>query len=100
MESLRVMSRREGTVSQQDVQLFYDEFLKSVKRFGRVFETALLPIYSFKSKKPFTDLDLAPRVLKKGKLSIMPPRTEGRKAVSEIFSRFEAQRLSEKSRKD
>jgi heterodisulfide reductase subunit C len=100
MESLRVMSRREGTVSQQDIQLFYDEFLKSVKRFGRVFETGLLPIYSFKAKKPFTDLDLAPRVLKKGKLSLMPPRIEGRKAVGEIFSRFEARRLREKPQKD
>jgi heterodisulfide reductase subunit C2 len=100
MESLRVMSRREGTVSQQDIQLFYDEFLKSIKRFGRVFETALLPIYSFKARKPFTDLDLAPRVLKKGKLSFMPPRTEGRKAVSEIFSRFEARRLCERPQKD
>jgi heterodisulfide reductase subunit C2 len=100
MESLRVMSRQEGTASQQDIQLFYDEFLKSVRRFGRVFETGLLPMYSFKSKKPFTDLDLAPRVLMKGKLTLMPPRTEGRKAVSDIFSRFEARRLCEKPRKD
>ena len=69
METLRIMSRRQGTVSEADIDLFYQEFLHSVKAFGRVFETGLLPIYSFKSKKPFTDLDLAPQVLRKGKLT-------------------------------
>ncbi|NLJ27175.1 MAG: heterodisulfide reductase subunit C [Deltaproteobacteria bacterium] len=92
MESLRIMSRKEGTVSLSDIRLFYDEFLKSVKTFGRVFETGLLPIFNLKSMKLFTDMDLAPRVLKKGKLAMWPHKIKGRRHVADIFDRLEAYR--------
>ncbi len=92
MESLRIMSRREDSVSQKDIQLFYDEFLKSVRTFGRVFETGLLPMFNIKSRKFFTDMDLVPRVLKKGKLAVLPPMTRARKDVAGIFQRFEESR--------
>ena len=90
MECLRVMSRQEGKVSQRDIRLFFDEFLNSVKRLGRVFETGLLPVFSLKTMRPFTDLDLAPRVLKKGKLALYPHKVKGSKEVAGIFHRFEA----------
>jgi heterodisulfide reductase subunit C len=90
MESLRIMSREEKMVSLKDVQLFYDEFLRSVKTFGRVFETGLLPIFNLKAKRPFGDMDLAPLVLKKGKLHLLPHRIKGRKEVADIFDRLEA----------
>jgi heterodisulfide reductase subunit C len=95
METLRVMSRREGKVSERDVRIFYDEFLRSVKAFGRVFETGLLPVYGLLSRKPFTDMDLAPEVLRKGKLTFFPHRIGKRKEVAGIFKRFE-----ERCRKD
>jgi heterodisulfide reductase subunit C2 len=99
METLRIMSRREGKVSEGKIQMFYDEFLRSVKTFGRVFETGLLPAYSFKSAKPLTDMDLAPKVLMKGKLAFLPPRMKGRKEVAAIFHRYNAG-LEESERKD
>jgi heterodisulfide reductase subunit C len=97
MESLRVMSRQEGMVSQHDIQTFYDEFLRSVRAFGRIFETGLLPVYSFRVMKPFTDLDLAPRVLKKGKLAFLPHRIKGRQEVAEIFRRVERREAADKA---
>jgi heterodisulfide reductase subunit C len=100
METLRIMSRREGTVSEADIDLFYREFLQSVRAFGRVFETGLLPIYSLKSKKPFTDLDLAPQVLRKGKLAFLPHRIKGRKEVARIFERLEAYRQTCEAHQD
>ncbi len=90
MESLRIMSREEKMVSLKDIQLFYDEFLRSVKTFGRVFETGLLPVFNMKAKRPFGDMDLAPLVLKKGKLHLLPSRIKGRKEVAGIFDRLEA----------
>ena len=51
METLRIMSRQEGTVSEPDIRTFYDEFLKSVKTFGRVFETGLLPVYNLRNTR-------------------------------------------------
>lgn len=92
METLRVMSREEGRVCEGDIALFYREFLQSVRAFGRVFETGLLPVYGLKSKKPLTDLDLAPQVLKKGKLALFPHRIKGRREVARIFERFETLR--------
>lgn len=89
METLRVMSRLEEKVSERDVRVFYDEFLRSVRTFGRVFETGLLPVYSLLSRKPFTDMDLAPQVLKKGKLTFFPHRIHKRNEVAGIFKRFE-----------
>jgi heterodisulfide reductase subunit C len=86
------MSRSEGKVAERDVQIFYDEFLRSVKTFGRVFETGLLPVYSLLSKKLFTDLDLAPLVLKKNKLTFFPHRIDQRGEVTGIFQRFEEHR--------
>ncbi|MCK8603612.1 4Fe-4S dicluster domain-containing protein [Desulfoferrobacter suflitae] len=93
METLRIMSRQENMVAERDIELFYHEFLESIKAFGRVFETGLLPMFSLKAGKPFTDMDLAPRVLKKGKLAFLPQRIKGRKQVAAIFHRFEAHQL-------
>ena len=92
METLRVMSVDNDMVSIRNVRLFYDEFLNSVKIFGRVFETGLLATYSIKARKPFTDMDLAPKVLKKRKLAVKPHMNRGRKAVADIFERFEKYR--------
>jgi len=99
MEVLRTLSRREGKVSDQDVRTFYDEFLRSVKTFGRVFETGLLPTFGLLARKPFTDLDLAPKVLKKGKLSLLPHRIGKRGEVAGIFERFEERRQREADRR-
>lgn len=95
MEALRILSREEETVSEDDIRIFYDEFLRSVKAFGRVFETGLLPAYNLRAKKPFADLDLAPLVLGKGKLAFLPHRIKGRGDVSGIFRRFEALRKND-----
>ena len=92
MEALRVMSREAGLVSEGDVRMFYDEFLRSVRAFGRVFETGLLPFYALLSRKPFTDMDLAPGVIRKGKLTLLPHRIKKRGEVAGIFERVEEYR--------
>lgn len=92
METLRVMSVDNDTVSIRKVRLFYDEFLNSIKIFGRVFETGLLATYNIKAAKPLTDVDLAPKVLQKRKLTLKPHIGPGRKAVADIFKRFEKYR--------
>lgn len=95
MKVLRAMSVEEGFQQDKDIRSFYEEFLKSVKVFGRVFETGLLGQYNLRMFKPFTDVDLAPPVLKKGKLALWPHRIRGRKEVAEIFQRFEEFRKGE-----
>lgn len=92
MEALRIMSVAEGVASKKNILLFYDEFLELVRRYGRVFETGLVARYNIKALKPFTDADLGPQVLMKGKLALKPHKIKGLKAIEEIFKRFESHR--------
>lgn len=92
MEALRVMSLEEGVVSLKEVEIFYKEFLRSVKTFGRAFETGLLPMVNLRIGRPTNDMELASKVLKGGKLQILPSIIKGRREVSAIFERFESWR--------
>ncbi|MCX7822646.1 MAG: 4Fe-4S dicluster domain-containing protein [Syntrophobacterales bacterium] len=92
METLRVMSLEEGTVSLKDVELFYKEFLRSLKNFGRVFEAGLLPLVNLRIGRPFNDMELAPLVFKGRKIHLFPSFIKGRKEISAIFDRFESWR--------
>lgn len=92
MDTLRIMARREGTVSEEGVRRFYDTFLDSVKRHGRLYEVGLLMRYNLLSGRPFADADLGPKVLGKGKLHFLPENIKGVEAIKGIFDRFAKKR--------
>jgi len=96
MAVLRDMSIEEGLVAKKNIQGFYADFLKSVKRFGRVFEPGLLIQYNLKAARPFNDAELGPGMLKRGKLPFFPYRSRDIKQVSGIFERFEAYKKEQK----
>ncbi len=88
MDVLRHIARREGYVAEKNVKIFWDSFLASVERHGRVFEMGLLAAYVAKTGRVWTDLDLGPKILPKGKLSFKPHGIQGKDKVAEIFKRF------------
>lgn len=88
MDVLRHMARREGYGGVGTVKTFWDSFLGSVKKNGRVFEVGLLANYITHTGKFWTDIGLGPKVLPKGKIHFKPPEMQGKKEVSEIFMRF------------
>ncbi|WP_243360178.1 4Fe-4S dicluster domain-containing protein [Fundidesulfovibrio terrae] len=90
MDVLRHMSRRQGFAARRPVKVFWDTFLESVRRHGRVFEAGLLASYVTKTGRVWTDMDLAPRILPKGKLKLKPHPIQGREEMEKIFKRFEA----------
>ena len=96
MAALRDMSMEQGMVSKKHIRMFYDDFLKSVRRFGRVFEPGLLLQYNFKAFKLFNDAELGPGMLKRGKLPFIPYRSKDVEHVSGIFERFEAWKNEQK----
>ncbi|MDD5244929.1 MAG: 4Fe-4S dicluster domain-containing protein, partial [Syntrophorhabdaceae bacterium] len=49
MDTLRIIARREDRVSEKDIKMFYDAFLDSVKRFGRIYEVGTLLTYNLRS---------------------------------------------------
>ncbi len=89
MDVLRHMARRENRVAVPSVKSFVDAFLASVEKHGRVFEMGLLANYVTKTFRFWTDADLGPKVLPKGKLSFKPHQIQGRDEVAKIFQRFE-----------
>jgi len=91
IDALKMMS----TTAPDDlhrVKVFNELMLKSVKRFGRVHEFGLMAEYKIRTRDFFSDLLKFPKMLLKGKMKLAPPRTGGRKAVSELFSRISAAR--------
>ena len=92
MEALRQMSRRAGTAAEPSSRVFADAFLATLKRNGRMYELEFMMRYNLASGRPFTDADLAPVAISRGKLHIMPPKVAGRDAVARIVERFEKER--------
>jgi heterodisulfide reductase subunit C len=54
-----------------------------------VFEVGMLAAYKLRSGDLFSDVDKAPRMLAKGKLSLLPHRSRNVKQVRDIFRRAE-----------
>ena len=89
MDVLRHMARREGLAAVPQVKTFWDSFLDSVRAHGRVFELGLLINYVTKTGRFWTDMDLGPKILPKGKLAFKPHDIQGKEHVARIFERFE-----------
>ena len=88
MDTLRIIARREKKVSEKDIKLFYDSFLDSMKQHGRLFEMGTLLVYNLKSGHVFTDAELGPKVMAKGKLHFFPKNIKGKGELEKIFARF------------
>lgn len=88
MDVLRHIARREGSVSEKNVKIFWDSFLESVEKHGRVFELGLMTRYIAKTGRFWTDAELGPKILPKGKLGFKPHPIKGKEHVAAIFKRF------------
>ena len=88
MDACRHMARREGKRGVYGVRSFFDSFLTTVGMHGRSHEIGIMAMFMFRTARFWTDVDLAPKTLPKGKLPILPHRIEGRQEVAGIFRRF------------
>ena len=92
MDVLRIIARREGYVSEKDIKLFYDSFLASLQRHGRVFEMGILMGYNIKSLHLMADAELGPKILGKGKLHFFPTDIKGKDQIAKIYQKFQEKR--------
>ncbi|MBU1262167.1 4Fe-4S dicluster domain-containing protein [bacterium] len=84
MDILRQIAVKEKVSKEPNVTMFHQQFLNSVKRWGRVHELELIGLYKLKSKQIFTDMQLGQQMFRKGKLKILP-QVAGRKDIQQIF---------------
>jgi heterodisulfide reductase subunit C len=89
MDRLREESRARGLPHPQakDILAFHDAFLGSVERGGRLHEVGLIAAYKLKTRHLLQDVAVAPKLLARGKLSILPHTIAGQAAVARIFEK-------------
>ncbi|MHB1390466.1 MAG: 4Fe-4S dicluster domain-containing protein [Thermoleophilia bacterium] len=71
---------------QRGIGVFRREFLRNVRRHGRLHEPSLLAWINLKTYRPFNDLSLVP-VLGKKKLHVVPPRIRNLRSLRRMFRR-------------
>jgi len=89
MDALREIAYEEGRVpdEQRKVLKFHEAFLETVKHAGRMSEVPLTALYKTLSRDLLSDVTLAPAMLLRGKLPLIPPVISGRKEVGRIFKK-------------
>ncbi len=90
MDTLRMMAvQRKAAVPDKHGKEFNRSFLGSVRRHGRVFELGMLAAYKLRCLDLFSDVDKFPKMLAKGKISLLPKRSGATKEVRQVFKRAE-----------
>lgn len=90
MDALRMLAvERQASLPDQRGRQFNRSFLGSVRHHGRVYEAGMMAFYKIRSGDLFSDVGKVPEMLKKGKLSILPHRSESVGEVREVFRRAE-----------
>lgn len=88
LDVCRHMARREHKGGVHAVKTFVDSFMMTVGLNGRTHEVGLMALYMARTGRVWTDVELAPKLLPKGKMAILPHRIKGRKEVADIIRRF------------
>jgi heterodisulfide reductase subunit C len=88
MDVLRTESFRRKLVNRRakDIVAFHKSFIDTIRIFGRLWEVGLIANYKLRTHHFWQDVVVAPVMLKKGKLSLIP--LFHKKSVSRIFSRL------------
>lgn len=95
MDALRMMAiDRHVTVPDAHGRQFNRSFLGSVRRHGRVFEMGMMAVYKLRTFDVLSDVAKVPKMLAKGKLSLLPKRSGSAKEVREAFRRAEEEKRS------
>jgi len=91
MDALRQISHREGRVNPEAAGMahFYEAFLDVTRRFGRLSEVGLTALYKMKRfpNEVMNDVFLAPGLMSRGKLHLVPKGIKGASSVRKIIDR-------------
>jgi len=88
VDTCRNIAFREGRHREKEIKTFYESFLASVKKHGRLYEMGTLMRYNLISGHPFTDADLGPKVMAKGLIHLFPRNIKGKAEVARIYERY------------
>jgi heterodisulfide reductase subunit C len=90
MDAMRETALREGIeISEKDTVKFHKAFLNQIKKNGKTFELGLTLDYKLKTLDFFQDVDVAPEMFFKGKISLFPHKIKKGEEIKKIFDRTE-----------
>jgi hypothetical protein len=87
MDALREEARKTGKATEGNVSLFNRLFLQSVEAYGRPHEMSMMMKYNLGSGQLFKDAFIAPELLKRGKMGLLPEKIHDQGAVKRIFAK-------------
>ncbi len=95
MDGLREIFIKEGRrPTVPEISLFFDYFMKSILKRGRVFELEAVAKYNLANIDPFKDIDLFPVLLTRRKISFLPPpRVKTVSLLKKIYKETEEKAL-------
>jgi heterodisulfide reductase subunit C len=97
MDTLRQMALEEKVPEvEREIRIFHDLFLRSIRSNGRVFELGLIGLFKLRTGRFFDDISMGWRMLRKGKLSLLPHRIRARERVRRIFERAQKRAQDER----
>jgi len=62
------------TCPKPEALMFHQAFLKDVSRRGRVHEPRMMGEFNLKTRRPFHNASLGPKMFFKGRLNLLPPK--------------------------
>jgi heterodisulfide reductase subunit C len=87
-DALRRMSCAAGTVpGGTTVPTFNDIFLRTIRRFGRMYEMGLMTSYKLRTRQFMADVSKFPMMLAKGKLALLPKMVRGGAERKQMFEK-------------
>lgn len=79
------LNEKKANPKAKEIVAFHRSFLDSIQYTGRLYEIGLFAGYKARTLKIFDDMDLAPKMVKRGKLNIIPELIKDRRGVASIF---------------
>lgn len=89
MDALRILAKQKGIIPKDQITPIFDGiFLGTIEKYGRLHEMDLISKLNIASGRPFKDILLLPKMLRKGKIKLIPERIKG-KPVKKIIRKIE-----------
>ena len=86
MDAVREIALEKGVeVKEKHILKFHNSFLDQIRSHGKAYEVGLVAEYKMKTLDLLQDIDSAPGMYLKGKLSILPHNIKDRKSIKNIF---------------
>ena len=89
METLRIMAKERGIITEKDIDKFHNIYIGLMKGFGRMYEPGLIVGRNVSTGHLFKDFSYGIPYLTKRKLNLVPYRPKARAEISHIFEAAE-----------